>query len=168
MRYQTTYVCELGTLLLESDGEALVGLWMEGQKHGKANERDAIHREDLPIFHQTKQWLDLYFAGKNPEINVPLRPEGTAFQKKVWEELRKIPYGETTTYGTIANALHIRSGQAVGGAVGRNPISILIPCHRVISRDHSLTGYAGGIEKKVRLLELENIDVSKMKYPKRG
>ena len=118
--------------------------------------------KDLPVFGEAVKWLDLYFAGKEPDFMPALSPSGTTFQQAVWEILRTIPYGATTSYGTIAKCLEKRAGkrmsaQAVGGAVGRNPISILIPCHRVIGANGSLTGYAGGLDKKEYLLELEGV-----------
>lgn len=157
MVYVTTYNSPLGNITMASDGESLTGLWFEGQKHylGKIKD-DVINKSDLLIFAQTKSWLREYFSGKRPELNqLKLRLDGTFFQKKVWDELLKIPYGETTTYGDIAKRLNVNSGQAVGGAVGRNPVSLIIPCHRVIGKDGSLTGYAGGIDKKKFLLDFE-------------
>ncbi|MGN0334881.1 MAG: methylated-DNA--[protein]-cysteine S-methyltransferase [Lachnospiraceae bacterium] len=154
--YQTTYRSVLGNMTLAGDGEYLTGLWFEGQKYYLGNYGKPEIRDDLEIFGAAKQWLDEYFSGKNPQMkDIKLSPQGTEFQKRVWQELLKIPYGQTTTYGTIAEHLNIRSGQAVGGAVAHNPISILIPCHRVIAQNGTLTGYAGGIDRKKRLLELE-------------
>lgn len=156
--YTTTYVSPIGNIILGSDGEALVGLWLEGQKYFLGNYKEAETKDGLPVFTETRCWLDGYFKGRNPEITMPLAPEGTEFQKKVWKELEGIPYGKTVTYGDIAKKLGIKSGQAVGGAVGRNPISIIIPCHRVVGKNKTLTGYAGGIDKKLLLLKLENSD----------
>lgn len=156
MRYRTEYDSPLGRITLASDGENLTGLWFEGQKYYMAKWEDAVFCEELAVFCSVKIWLNEYFNGKNPSIEtIPLKPEGTEFQKRVWMELLKISYGGTTTYGAIGKALGIKSGQAVGGAVGRNPISILIPCHRVVGKGGALTGYAGGVERKRDLLKLE-------------
>lgn len=169
MGYCTKYVSPLGMITLSSDGENLTGLWFDGQKYYLGKYKNLEEKDDLDIFYKIKKWLDEYFAGNSPSVkDVPLKPEGTDFQKKVWQELLKIPYGEVTTYGTIAETLHIKSGQAIGSAVGRNPISILIPCHRVISKNGSLTGYAGGVVKKVSLLELEHVNMENMFVPKKG
>lgn len=145
---------------MAGDGTALTGLWIDGQKYDRATLAEAEEAE-LPVFRQTQEWLKIYFAGREPEFMPPLAPKGTAFRQEVWEILRKIPYGKTITYGEIAAQIAEKHGkasmsaQAVGGAVGHNPISILIPCHRVIGADGSLTGYAGGIDKKAKLLEIE-------------
>lgn len=149
----------LGTITLASDGEFLTGLWLEGQRHFVCpSATDA----ELPIFVETKRWLSDYFQGKNPGPTPPLAPKGTPFQMEVWEILREIPYGQVTTYGHIAKTIALRRGgkmsaQAVGQAVGSNPISILIPCHRVVGSNGKLTGYAGGIDLKIFLLNLENV-----------
>lgn len=160
MRYTSEYESPLEKIFLASEAGAVIGLWFEGQKYFAA--RLGTHEEkETPAILSAKRWLDDYFSGENPKISVPLRPEGTAFQKEIWNLLLKIPYGETTTYGKLAQICAERRGsprfsaQAVGGAVGRNPISLLIPCHRVIGADGSLTGYAGGTEKKEALLRLE-------------
>ena len=157
MIYTAQYDSPLGKMLLTSDGTALTALDF-------ADTGDGIRgtQKDLPVFEETFRWLNLYFAGKEPDFSPALNPTGTAFQMSVWEILRTIPYGETTTYGAIAKRLEKDTGkrmsaQAVGGAVGRNPISILIPCHRVIGANGSLTGYAGGLDKKEYLLELEGV-----------
>ena len=151
------YASPLGRILLASDGEALVGLWFEGQKHFGAGLAGEGAEEPLPVFDQAVRWLDRYFSGREPDFTPPLRPRGTAFQKAVWRRLLDIPYGHTVPYGEIAASLGLPPGaaRAVGGAVGRNPISLMIPCHRVVGANGSLTGYAGGIERKKRLLELE-------------
>ena len=155
MDYTCHYDSPLGGITLSSDGEALTGLWFDGQKYFAAG-LDAEHSEKaLPIFDETARWLDLYFAGKAPDFTPKLSPRGTRFQHAVWDELLTIPYGQTVTYGEIAQKLGCRSAQAVGGAVGHNPISLLIPCHRVVGAGGSLTGYAGGVDKKRSLLELE-------------
>ena len=158
MIYTAHYTSPLGGITLASDGMALTGLYFDGERDFP--DLSAAHKKDLPVFGEVMRWLDLYFAGKEPDFSPALNPTGTAFQQAVWEILRTIPYGGTTTYGAIAKRLEkVRgkrmSAQAVGGAVGRNPISILIPCHRVIGADGSLTGYAGGLDKKEYLLGLE-------------
>ena len=150
----------LGKIQAAARENAVCGLWFMGQKYFPSDTTGWINKADYPVFVSLKVWLKNYFAGKNPEINFPLLPMGTEFQQSVWSLLKKIPYGKTSSYGAIAAKL-VSSGkkasaQAVGGAVGRNLISVLIPCHRVLGADGSLTGYAGGIEKKRALLELEN------------
>ena len=160
MLYTSHYASPLGGMTLVSDGTALVGLYFDGQKYA-AEGLDATHtQKNLPIFEEARRWLDVYFSGRKPDFTPPTAPAGTAFQQSVWEILRTIPYGETTTYGAIARRIEQNTGcrmsaQAVGGAVGRNPISILIPCHRVVGTNGNLTGYAGGIDKKERLLQWE-------------
>lgn len=145
----------LGNLTMASDGTHLVGLWMEGQKHF-AEGLGPGKEQELPVFLGTENWLNRYFAGRRPDPGeLPLAPMGSDFRRSVWDQLLKIPCGQVTTYGAIAKSLGCRSAQAVGGAVGRNPISIIIPCHRVVAADGSLTGYAGGLERKRFLLELE-------------
>ena len=150
------YDSPLGRIVLASDGEALIGLWFEGQAHFAATLQDA-EEGDCAVLRETMTWLDAYFAGETPEALPKLAPRGTAFQQKVWQALLQIPRGETITYGALAKTLGSHA-RAVGGAVGRNPISILIPCHRVIGADGSLTGYAGGTERKKRLLKLEGAE----------
>ena len=154
------YASPLGEIILSAHGGALVGLWFRGQKYEQAgleklcaagSDADA----DRKVLGQAARWLDGYFSGQKPEIDFPIAPPGTDFQKRVWAELRRIPYGETATYGALARRLGCASARAVGAAVGRNPVSILVPCHRVLGSTGSLTGYAGGIERKRRLLELE-------------
>ena len=147
------YQTPIGMLSLVSDGTSLTEL-----KFGGLNERP--NNQDHRIFKETRRWLDLYFNGKKPDFVPPLKPQGTPFQQKVWQELLRIPFGETTTYGTIAQRIGCRSAQAVGQAIHRNPIAIIIPCHRVIGADGSLTGYASGIDIKQRLLRIENKTVS--------
>jgi methylated-DNA-[protein]-cysteine S-methyltransferase len=156
-----TFVTEtpLGKIQAASEGNALTGLWFIGQKYFPAGTEAWSNKPDHPVFVSLKSWLKDYFAKKKPKSRIPLLPAGTDFQQAVWKLLLEIPYGETSTYGTIASRLvsigKKASAQAVGGAVGHNPISLLIPCHRVLGSDGSLTGYAGGIEKKRALLELE-------------
>ena len=159
MYYSTDYESPLGEMLIVSDGEAICGVWFYGQKHFKSTVvGKTIHDDGLSIFKKAKQWFEDYFNGKNPQINFQLKPEGSKFRQKVWKILSEIPYGETLTYGEIASQISPNmSAQAVGGAVGRNPISILIPCHRVLGSDGKLTGYAAGLDKKIELLKIENI-----------
>ena len=165
MEYTHHYDSPLGGITLASDGEALIGLWFDGQKYfadtlGKEYE----DRADLDIFDLTRRWLDIYFSGRQPDFTPPLRMKTTPFRKAVWEILLTIPFGKTMTYGEIAaciakkKGLRQMSAQAVGGAVGHNSISLIIPCHRVIGAGGCLTGYAGGIDKKIKLLEMEKAD----------
>ena len=161
MTFTTRYPSPVGMLTLVSDGEAVTGLWFVGQKYeGSTLPPDAVERPDLPVFQQTAAWLDAYFGEDLLPTLPPLRPRGTAFREAVWAALTDIPYGMTVTYGELAEKLQYfgvyTSPRAVGGAVGHNPISILIPCHRVLGADGSLTGYAGGLEIKRFLLELES------------
>jgi len=156
--YVTTCASPVGPLYLASDGTALTGLWIEGQKYFPSL-TNSERSDRLPVFDQTRHWLDAYFAGTSLPALPPLAPQGSEFRQAVWQLLLEIPYGKATTYGALTQKLK-RTGipaspQAVGGAVGHNPISILIPCHRVLGADGSLTGYAGGVEKKRFLLELE-------------
>ncbi len=164
-QYISYYSSPLGKIVLAADEIGLTGLWFKGQKHF-ALYLDKIHEEkELPIFTKAKEWLDIYFSGDDPDFKLPLHFIGTPFQNEVWEILYSIPYGKTMTYGEIAKILADRRGikqmsaQAVGGAVGRNEISIIVPCHRVLGANGSLTGYAGGIDKKIALLRLEKIDI---------
>lgn len=147
--YATRYDSPLGIITLVSDGNSLTELQF-------AKGHDLPNYQDLPVFAETRRWLDLYFSGVKPDFIPPLNPLGTSFQQKVWQELLTIPYGQTTTYGAIAKRLNCRSAQAVGQAIHRNPIAIIIPCHRVIGADGSLTGYASGLEIKKELLKIEN------------
>lgn len=141
-------------MLLAAENGALCGLWFCGQKHFPQNDWP---EGDDPVFAPVKNWLDGYFAGRITEPDFPLDPRGTAFQRSVWRELLRIPAGSTATYGRIAAAVGCPSARAVGGAVGRNPISVILPCHRVIGSDGTLTGYAGGIDRKTALLRLEKV-----------
>lgn len=169
----TRYASPLGPLLLAGSGDRLAGLWMDGQKHFRETApADMPRKDDLPVFGAARDWLDRYFAGHRPQPSeLPLAPEGSAFRKSVWEILCAIPYGEVTTYGRIAALMAARmdkkgmSCQAVGGAVAHNPIAIIIPCHRVVGTDGSLTGYAGGIGRKARLLEHEGVDMARLHMP---
>ena len=149
MNHTALYNSPIGPITLTSDGEALSGLSF---CHTKAT--DTI--DSIEIFHKTRCWLDLYFSGRQPDFIPPIKPIGTDFQRRVWHALLEIPYGETTTYGNIARRLGCRSAQAVGQAVGRNPIAIIVPCHRVVGSDGSMTGYAYGLERKEYLLALES------------
>ena len=168
MTYSTRLASPLGPLALASDGEAVTGLWLEGQKYFAAGlAAEPEERPDLPVFRKAAAWLDAYFEERELPPLPPLAPKGSAFRQRVWELLLGIPFGTTTTYGALASELG-SSPRAVGSAVGRNPISILIPCHRVVGADGSLTGYAGGVEKKRALLELEGADLSGLYTPKRG
>ncbi len=176
MIYSMDCASPVGLLTLASDGDHLVGLWLEGQKYFGASIAEAMtKRSDLPVLQSARRWLERYFAGERPSPDeLPLHPAGSAFRKAVWEILCGIPYGTVVTYGSIAKEMASRLGrqsmssQAVGGAVGHNPISIIIPCHRVVGADGSLTGYAGGIDKKIRLLELEGVDLAPLFIPKKG
>ena len=161
MQYTSHYRSTIGDVLLAADETGLTGLWFEGQKYF-ARCLDKEHKETaLPIFDEAKKWLDIYFSGKEPNFKLPLHFTGTEFQNEVWEMLSAIPYGKTMTYGEIAQRLGEKRGvprmsaRAVGGAVGHNEISIIVPCHRVIGANGNLTGYAGGIKKKIALLRLE-------------
>ena len=145
----------LGEIILGSDGEALTGLWFEGQKYACYGLGDGEENPSLPVFDAARRWLEAYFSGAELPSMPPLRPHGTKFQQRVWAELRNVPYGQLRSYGEIAAALECRSARAVGGAVGKNPISILIPCHRIVGSGGRLTGYAGGLERKEYLLRLE-------------
>ncbi len=163
MIYKTYYNSPLGKILLASENNKLIGLWFENQKYflGSITE-ELVENNQEEILVKTKNWLDEYFKGNNPSIEyLALAPIGSAFAKTVWQVLKNIPYGTTTTYKNIslevANILNKKSisCQAIGGAIGHNPISIIIPCHRVIASNGSLTGYAGGLDKKKKLLEHE-------------
>lgn len=168
--------CEspVGALTIASDGQAVCGLWLDGQKyHGATIPEKMVPDDDAAGFAELRAWLEAYFAGDpQPISDVPLAPRGSEFQQAVWKRLIAIPHGELTTYGAIASELKRERGKvsalAVGGAVGHNPISIIIPCHRVVGSDGSLTGYAGGIERKLWLLEHEGVGTGELYVPKRG
>ena len=151
----------LGEVRLRSDGKSLIGLWFVGQVNDAKEHSDIEIKDDLPIFGQVETWLESYFSGNQTPIIFPLQPKGTMFQERVWKILQEIPYGETMTYGEIAQRITKEKGvatysaQAVGQAVGKNPISILIPCHRVLGKNGALTGYAGGVHRKEQLLRIE-------------
>ena len=162
MDYRHHYLSPLGGITMASDGEYLTGLWFDGQKYF-ADTLSVQHEEkDLDVFRRTDNWLDVYFSGKEPDFTPPLRMRGTEFRQEVWQILLTIPFGNTMTYGEIAKILADRRGiksmsaQAVGGAVGHNPISLIVPCHRVIGTNGALTGYAGGLKKKAWLLDMES------------
>jgi methylated-DNA-[protein]-cysteine S-methyltransferase len=153
----THYESSLGKLLMQSDGQVLTGLHFHDEKHVPRQEADWQLDPDLPVFERTRTQLDEYFSGTRREFDVPIRPMGTEFQRRVWEVLLRIPYGVTTTYGAMARDLGQPTAmRAVGAANGRNPISIIVPCHRAIGADGTLTGYAGGLYRKRALLELES------------
>lgn len=174
MDYIYKYKSPIGSITLASDGNALMGLWFDGQKY----DRDVLlleaEEKELPIFSETCKWLDIYFSGRKPDFTPPILMRTTNFRQKVWKILLTIPYGKTMTYGDIAKKMAVQYGiqkmsaQAVGGAVGHNSISIIIPCHRVVGANGSLTGYAGGIDKKIKLLSLEKVDLSNMYVPEKG
>ena len=170
MTFIQHYRSPLGGILLAADEAGLTGLWFDGEKYFADNLPARHTVGETPILAETKRWLDIYLPGFLP----PLHPIGSAFRQSVWELLLRIPYGQTTTYGEIARQLAAKRGlarisaQAVGGAVGHNEISILIPCHRVVGMSGSLTGCASGISKKAKLLELERADMSALFIPKRG
>ena len=159
MEYTHHYKSPIGGMIMGSDGKALTGLWFDKQKYIANTWKEESEDKDLPVFRDTIRWLELYFQGEVPDFIPELKLEGTEFRKAVWKILLTIPYGESMTYGEIAaiiakqRGISRMSAQAVGGAVGHNPISIIVPCHRVLGADGSLTGYAGGIEKKIALSE---------------
>ncbi|MCL1972833.1 MAG: methylated-DNA--[protein]-cysteine S-methyltransferase [Endomicrobia bacterium] len=176
MYYSTAYLSPIGTITLACYDDNLVGLWTEGKKyHGDTIPEVMIENNDIPIFGTAKKWLNRYFAGEKPDITeLPLAPIGGEFRQSVWKILCEIPYGKVTTYGDIAKKMAVKMGrenmssQAVGGAVGHNPISVIIPCHRVVGSNGSLTGFSGGVQMKVKLLELECVDMSNLFIPKKG
>lgn len=162
MNFISHYNSPIGGITMASDGFCLIGLWFDGQKYFASTlDKDCEERDDLPIFNETRRWLDLYFAGKVPDFTPALLMRANDFRRRVWEILLTIPYGKTMTYGDIARIIADErkntsmSAQAIGNAVSHNPISLIIPCHRVVGVDGSLTGYAGGIERKKNLLDLE-------------
>ncbi len=175
MIYTTNYKSPIGNILLASKDNKLIGLWIEGQKYYLQTINDKIEKLDNgKILIKTKKWLDRYFNKEKPDINeLNLNPIGSDFRQEVWKILCDIPYGKVTTYNDIAKQITEKKGikrmsaQAVGGAVGHNPISIIIPCHRVVGTNGSLTGYAGGIDKKIYLLEHEGVDMKNLFMPKK-
>lgn len=174
MIYTSEYTSPLGGILLAADEVGLRGLWFDGQKYFARDLPDERTERETPVLSEAKRWLDLYFGEQEPDFLPPLHPVGTPFRQAVWEILLRIPYGKTVTYGEISKQLAEKMGlermsaQAVGGAVGHNEISIIIPCHRVVGSNGSLTGYAGGIDRKIKLLELEHADMSRFFIPKKG
>lgn len=176
MFYETGYNSPVGVLALASDGGNIVGLWIAGQKYfGDTVKEEMRPKDDLPVFRQAKNWLGGYFHNEKPEISeLPLAPAGSEFRQTVWKILCEIPYGQVTTYGEIAKqivrkkGLNRMSAQAVGNAVGHNPISIIIPCHRVVGTNGNLTGYAGGLDTKTALLKLEGVDMTMLRRPEKG
>ena len=174
IQYTTEYLSSIGLLTIASDGKNITGLWIKNQKYYAATLENYTFGKTLPIFDSAKEWLDIYFAGEKPTKTLPLLAKGSDFRKSVWNILCDIPYGEVISYGEIAKKIADKmsidkmSAQAVGGAVGHNPISIIIPCHRVVGSNGSLTGYASGIDKKIKLLKLEKIDTNNFFIPKKG
>ncbi len=176
MYYHINYQSPIGNMVVACDDEKehIVGLWIEGQKYflGSLSE-EPILQEGIPVLRKAADWLDAYFAGKKPGIEeLPLAPQGGAFRQEVWKILCEVPYGSVITYGEIARKMASRMGketmsaQAAGGAVAHNPISVIIPCHRVVGTNRSLTGYAGGIDRKIKLLKHEGVDTSEFFVPK--
>lgn len=174
MQYTTTYLSPLGKILLAADDIGLTGLWFDREKFYAKSLAPEHEEKEIPVFGEVKRWLDLYFSGTNPGFMPPIHMIGSTFQLSVWNILKQIPYGETTTYGEIAKQIAASRGkermsaQAVGGAVGHNEISIIVPCHRVVGTNGSLTGYAGGVDKKVRLLTLEGVNMNDLFVPTKG
>ena len=174
MQYTATYQSPLGGILLAADKVGLTGLWFEGEKFYALSLDTEHEARELPILASAKHWLEVYFSGREPDFMPPVHMIRSEFRLCVWELLRQIPYGKTVTYGELAKQISKRRGlprmsaQAVGGAVGHNEISIIVPCHRVVGTNGSLTGYAGGVDKKHRLLELEHVDMEKFFMPVRG
>ena len=176
MFYTTSFCSPIGQIKLACDGSSLNGLWIEGQKYfGETIPEEMMQKDNLALFEKVKNWLDRYFEGKKPAISeLPLAPIGGIFRQEVWRILCQVPYGQVITYGEIAKKIAHKmnkpkmSAQAVGRAVGHNPISIIIPCHRVVGTDGSLTGYAGGIKKKLWLLSHEGAYLEKLTIPTRG
>ena len=165
MDYIYHYQSFLGGIIMASDGTHLIGLWFDGQKYFSDSLQGPVQEKSLPVFKDTCRWLDTYFSGKDPGFTPPIAMRTTPFRKQVWEIMLQIPYGRTLTYGEIADKIASKRGikkmsaQAVGGAVGHNSISLIIPCHRVIGSGGNLTGYAGGIKTKIKLLNLEGIQL---------
>ena len=171
MNYIYASYSPVGVLTVASDGDNITGLWIAGQKYFAATLDEPAVAKELPVFERVQKWLSIYFDGKNPTFTLPLAPKGSAFRKAVWDILCSVPYGKIITYRDIAKMVAAQMGrttmsaQAVGGAVGHNPISLLIPCHRVVGTDGSLTGYAAGMRIKMKLLTMEGADLSKLYIP---
>lgn len=174
MLYYKKISSPLGMITLRSDGEALTGLWFADDKHYGDKDIAVAVEAELQVFELVEKWLAEYFSGKKPKTQLPVKLLGTPFQQLVWTQLQKIPYGQLITYGDIAKVVaevkgvKQMSAQAVGGAVGHNPLCIIVPCHRVVAKSGSLTGYAGGIWRKEQLLEIEGIDMSRLTVPTKG
>lgn len=174
MFFTQHYDSPLGGILLAADDVGLTGLWFDGAKYFAAGLPSEHAEGESPALAEAARWLDAYFGGCDPGFLPPLHLHGTAFQRAVWDILRSIPYGQTLSYGEIARRLAAQQGllrmsaQAVGGAVGRNPVSLIVPCHRAVGANGSLTGYAGGVERKLRLLQMERADTEKLFLPRRG
>ena len=174
MVYTDQYASPLGTITLACSEEAVIGLWFDGQKHFGRSLPEQTLQADRPLLAEARRWLDIYFSGREPDFLPPLHYGSTPFRKQICDILLTIPYGSTRTYGEIAAeaagwlGLASMSAQAVGGAVGQNPISLMIPCHRVVGANGSLTGYSGGIARKIRLLELEHADMRRFFVPETG
>lgn len=174
MTYIYHYHSPLGGITISSNGNEIIGLWFDGQKYFGDTLSKEYEEKELPIFEETRKWLDIYFSGKAPDFIPPIKMETTPFRKAIWKIMLTIPFGKTMTYGEIADKVAINRGiekmsaQAVGGAVGHNSISLIIPCHRVVGANGSLTGYAGGIQTKVKLLTLEKTDMSTLFVPRKG
>lgn len=174
MTHVDHYRSPLGDMTIAGNGSNITGLWFDGQKYFGSTLPKTYKEGALPVFAEVIKWLDIYFSGKIPDFTPPLRLETTPFRKAVWDILLTIPFGQTMSYGEIANKIARQNGltnmsaQAIGGAVGHNPISLIIPCHRVVGANGSLTGYAGGIEKKIQLLTMEKNDMSAFFIPRRG
>lgn len=174
MKYISSYLSPFGPMFLEFDDDALCRLWFSGQKYAIDKTLSDTVPHGHPVAIQVLRWLDCYFRGECPDFTPPLSLQGSDFQRSVWQILLQIPYGKTVTYGDIAKGIASKRGimrmsaQAVGGAVGHNPIGIIVPCHRVVGSNGSLTGYAAGLDKKIQLLRLEQVDTSKLFRPSRG
>lgn len=174
MKFINTYHSPLGEIIMASNGKELTGLWFKGQKYFNNKLLEEKQMFNLPIFKKTKEWLDIYFSGKKPDFIPTINIENASnFRKQVWQILLKIPYGKTITYGEISKQIEQEtenkvSAQAVGGAVGHNPISIIVPCHRVVGFNGNLTGYAGGIDRKIKLLKIEKVNLKNLFIPKIG
>ena len=176
MHWKIIYVSPIGkmTVVCDKEQKYITGLWIEGQKYFQDTlSEEPLCGEDVPVLQKAGKWLDAYFAGKKPAPSaLPLKPAGSEFRQEVWKILCEIPYGNVMTYGEIAKRMALKMGretmsaQAVGGAVAHNPVSVIIPCHRIVGTNGSLTGYAGGIGKKIKLLELEGVDTSVFSVPK--
>ena len=174
MIYINTYGSPIGGITLASNGKELTSLCFDGQKYFSDYVPRYCEQKDLPIFEMAKRWLDVYFSGKAPDFTPPVGMDGISpFRRRVWEIMLSIPFGQTSTYGQIARQVETETGkrvsaQAVGGAVGHNAVSLIIPCHRVLGANGSITGYAGGVDKKVELLKLEGVDIRKLTIPTKG